>query len=321
MLKSPRLGNLVMSVILMAMLVGIPAMSSTVIAQSDSEDDCVNTYMVLDGDTLSGIAKRFQVDMMELAELNNIEDVRLIRIGDVLCLDGLVQARPADGTDDTPPTPLPATPPTNVTPPAIPAVPPSNSILPEGNPNFSVMIDEVTYSTDADSYYVVQEKDRLYFIALAFGLYEEDLIAFNNLGPEGYVYVGQKLAIPAPSPSYSVPGSVAAISILPRLAAPGNTVTVMGYNYPPEVEVELFLEKSSLNKKSDVLRTVMTDENGQFETTVEIPDMWADDSKVESRTISISGYVVDDETKWGMNFLVNATYTQNTVVVQSASGG
>lgn len=257
--------------------------------------DCVNTYMIVDGDTLSEIAKRFNVNMNELAQLNGIQNPSYIRIGDILCLDGLAEAQPAPGDDGTP-TITPAPP------------PPPIYYPPVGIGQVSVTLGGRTYATDANSYYTVQSGDNLYRIGLAFGVTREQLAAVNGITDQNRVLAGTRLFIPRPTPSFPVPGSIPAISIQPTLAGPGDTVTIMGYNYPANASVDLYLEKPSLNRRSNVLTTVTTDAAGRFTTTVTIPATWPESAPINTRTVSISGRAADN-IHWGMNFFINSAWT------------
>jgi LysM repeat protein len=255
---------------------------------------CVNKYMVVDGDTLSGIARRFRVDMNELAAVNKIQNVRLIKIGDILCLDGLVVAQPQPGTGTGAGTGGPITPPP-VSPPLV------------GGGAMTVTVGGRTYATDAQGYYTVQPGDNLYRITLAFGASMTLTAQINNLASTNFVYVGQRLLIPPATPSQPVPGLIPAISLQPRLAGPGETITVMGYNYRPGATINLYLEKPSLRRQSNVLKTVTADANGRFTTTVVIPATWPDGFAVDTRTVSIAGRTPDG-LYWGMNFFINRAF-------------
>ena len=52
----------------------------------------MNTYTVKSGDTLSGIAKKFNTTVSKLAIINSIENVNLIRVGQVLNISERVEA-------------------------------------------------------------------------------------------------------------------------------------------------------------------------------------------------------------------------------------
>ncbi len=258
--------------------------------------NCVNTYMIVDGDTLSEIAKQFNVDMNELAQLNGIQNPSYIRIGDYLCLDGLVSAQPAPNQTPT------------VTPQPPPITPPIQPIT--GIGQVSVTLGGRTYATDANSYYTVQAQDNLYRIGLAFGVSRAQLAAVNGIQDQNRILAGTRLFIPMPTPSTTVPGSIPAIAIQPRLAGPGDTVTVQGYNYPPGATVNLYLEKPSLNRRSDVILSTTVLADGTFTTPVVVPATWTDGAAIDTRTVSISGRA-DNNIHWGMNFFINSAWTGN----------
>lgn len=304
-------------VTILAVLVGLVAglMPAGPVA-AQGLGDCVNTHVVFDGETLSEIAKTYGVDMNELAALNNIENPSRIFIGDVLCLDGLVEAQPSpDGDDDgtttatpTPTagpvatadpdaTPAPTTPPVIVTPPPV-----------TGNANFEITVAGQTYRTDNQGYYTVQPGDNLYRITLAFGLNQERLMAVNGITTPNHLLIGTRLLIPTSAPDRPAPGTIPGLAIVPRVAGPGDEVTVQGYNYPANSEVEIYFEKQRENRISDVITTVTTDENGTFELELEIIDEWTNGDPVDSRTVSISGYSVDEPEFWAMNFFINTAF-------------
>ncbi len=310
MQKHMRFGIIAIAVILVLTTIQLPTQ-----AQVDS-DDCVNKHLILDGDTLLGIARRYNVNMQELALLNGITNPSYIRIGDILCLDGLVAALPAPGggTGGPSTTPTATDTPTDTPEPAAtvepkdetPTAPPAPPVV--GIGAISVTVGGRTYTTDAQGYYTVQRGDNLYRIALAFGLSIGQLAAVNNIPDTGVVYVGQRLLITPPTPSFPVPGSIPAISIQPRIAGPGDTVSVRGFNYPANTNIDLYLEKPSLNRKSDVLLTVTTDDAGTFAADVEIPAEWPDGWPINTRTVSISGYATGT-VYWGMNFFINSAWS------------
>ncbi len=305
----------------------------------DGSSSCVNTHMVWDGNTLSELARRYNVNMQELAMANGIENPSYIRIGDILCLDGLVAAQqaptddfgtggPTDNTeaastnDQTDRTESTSTDTTTGTDEAtvtdqttsndtasttgvpVAPVPPSEI----AHTSASVTVGGRTYVTDNQGYYTVETGDSLYRIALAFGATQSQIAGLNNIPDVNLIYSGQRLLIPVPTPSRPVPGTIPAISLLSRQAGPGDEVVVQGFNYPANTTVELYLEKTSQNRRSDVLETVTTDANGTFETTVTIPSTWTDDYPVNTRTVSISGRATDG-IYWGMNFFINSSWS------------
>ncbi len=286
-IKRVMLCNLALLLIAVVMGVYMPAN-----AQTDDDVPCINKYIVRDGDTLSKIAQANNVDVNELAVANGIEDPRLIFIGDTLCLDGLVEARPNPDSTSTTQAPPPIVPPTL-----------------EVQRNAEIVIRDVEYTTDENGIYIVRGFDRLYNLSAVFGVYMNELAAVNNITDPSVLYAGQQLIIPMPSYSSPVPGSFPAISLVPRVAGPGYTVTVRGANYPPDTEVEIYAEKFSTGKKSEVLETVTTDESGRFEVEVEIPETWSDGTPLTDRTISIVGRVSEQpNTIFGANFYLNLVW-------------
>lgn len=276
------------------------------IRTASAVEGCTNKHMVWDGDTISGIAAKYRVDPYELAAANGITNPRFIKIGDVLCLDGLVSAQQTPGQ----PVPTQPAPPATggpITPPVTPI--PNTAGTPPliGGGSQSVNLSGRTYATDAAGYYTIQRGDSLFRIGLAFGVTSAQLAAVNAIPNANLIVTGQRILIPAATPSAPVPGSIPAISIQPDLAGPGESVTVRGYNYPPNTTINLYLEKPSLNRKSNILTSVKTDANGAFTTTVVLPSAWPDGFAIDSRTVSISGRTADN-VFWGMNFFINKAW-------------
>ncbi|MBI5929476.1 MAG: LysM peptidoglycan-binding domain-containing protein [Chloroflexi bacterium] len=260
---------------------------------------CINQHQVWDGDTISGIAAKYRVDPYELAAANGITNPRFIKIGDVLCLDGLVSAQPATGQPAQNPPPATGGPIVPVTPPTTPPL--------IGGGAQSVNLSGRTYTTDASGYYTVQHGDSLFRVGLAFGVTAAQLAAVNGIPNANLIVTGQRILVPPATPSAPVPGSIPAVSIQPDLAGPGDTVTVRGYNYPPNATVNLYLEKTSLNRKSNILTSVKTDANGTFTTSIVLPTAWPDGTPINTRTVSISGRSTDN-VFWGMNFFINKAW-------------
>lgn len=312
---------------LAVMMLGIPAASVTT-----AQQNCVNTYTVFDGDTLSGIAQRFNVNMNELAALNNIENPRLIYIGDLLCLDGLVEAQPAPGgtedtaddtgddstddsgddtTDDTTDDAADDTGDEDedgtVVAPAPVGFAPHEQF--QGKELFEITFGGKTYRTDNRGYYTVEPGDNLYRVALAFGVSRDRLIAINGIADPGFIYAGQRLFIPEFT-SVPAPASFPIIQITPGQAGPGDTITVEGFNYPANTEIELYFEKTREFRISDLIETVTTDEDGYFSTELVVIETWTGGDPVNQRTVSVSGYDVNDESNWAMNFFINSAWSQ-----------
>ncbi|MCI0714688.1 MAG: LysM peptidoglycan-binding domain-containing protein [Chloroflexi bacterium] len=320
---------------LAVMMLGIPAASVTT-----AQQNCVNTYTVFDGDTLLNIAQRFNVDMNELAALNNIQNPRLIYIGDVLCLDGLVVAQPAPGgTDDTADdttddtgddttdntgddTTDDTTDDTgdDTTDDTTDDDGDGTVVAPDlvgfalheqfqGKELFEITFGGKTYRTDNRGYYTVEPGDNLYRVALAFGVSSDRLIALNGIADPGFIYAGQRLFIPEFT-SVPAPASFPVIQIIPGQAGPGDTITVEGFNYPANTDIELYFEKTREFRISDLIETVTTDEDGYFSTELVVIDTWTGGDPVNQRTVSVSGYEVNDGPNWAMNFFINSAWGQ-----------
>lgn len=123
------------------------------------------TYIVQPGDTLSGIAQRFDVSMQEIIEANNIVNPNFIYVGQELII-------PSDDGGPPPPSPTGTAPPPDPT-----GTPPP----PGGDCTFT---------------YTVQAGDTLARIALRFNVPIGEIIALNGIANPNFIYVGQQLLIP-----------------------------------------------------------------------------------------------------------------------------
>lgn len=150
----------VMAVLLAALFIGaIPASAH-------------GSYIVRPGDTLFGIAARFNVSISELATINGIYDVNAIYVGQSLLI----------------PDPLPAPgygykPPVSYGPPA-----------PGGYPGGFV-----NYGSNV-TYYVVRPGDTLSSIAAWFRVDPWAILKANYISNPNYIFVGQRLVIPKHGP-------------------------------------------------------------------------------------------------------------------------
>lgn len=301
--------NLLKRVVLLGVAVLLVAGANTYTPSFAQDDvDCINTYVIRDGDTLSQIAQNNNVEQAELAALNGIDDPRVIFIGDTLCLDGLVVAQPAPGNGGEAPE-SGETPDNGATP---PPAQPQPVVVPaelEVQANAEIMIRDVEYTTDENGIYIVRGFDRLYNLSYVFGVELTELAAVNNISDRSVIFAGQQLIIPAPSFSAPVPGTAGAVSLVPRVAGPGDIVTVRGANFAPDTDVTVYAEKFSSADQSEALAEVTTDEEGRFEVEIEIPETWEDDRPIDFRTVSIVARVDDRPTiAFGANFYLNLVW-------------
>ena len=289
-------------------------------ATAQEGEGCVNKHMIYDGDTLLNIAQRYNVDANELAALNEIENPRLIYIGDIMCLDGLVEAQPSTepqpdpieiaGDDDDDDDGL------------VDAGlgfwagGPGYGYSPsyyEPNADFSIEVAGRTYTTDNLGYYTIQPGDNLYRISLAFGVNMDFLAAINGIDSKNAIFHGYRLFIPAPvSWPATVPGyyGFPEVAVVPGQAGPGDTVTFVGYNYPPNANVEIYFEKASQNRISDLIAETTTDDDGYFEIDVVVISEWTNGDPLNQRTVSLSAYVTDEGYTdfWAMNYFINTAF-------------
>lgn len=168
-----------------------------------------NEYIVQSGDTLLAIAKRFQVELVQLMNLNEISDARKLRVGQRLQI---------------PTATVPATP-------SLPVTEPSQ-------PNPPMLQIEPIVSGGA--IYVVRSGDTLSAIALRFNVTVASLVAANALANPNVIRPGQRLTIPKPSMVLRVAEATAMANV------GGAAAGVLGVGDPntPNVsqqEIETFL--------------------------------------------------------------------------------
>jgi LysM repeat protein len=135
-------------------------------------------YLVLPGDTLSAIAKRFGVELVRLMNDNHISDARTLRAGQHLHIPG---------NQGVPP-PMPDQPPTTPPQPTTPQTPTLPPTAPVGT----------------GSIYIVHSGDTLSAIAKRFNSTVAAIVAANNLANADMIRPGQQLIIPKPSLVLSV---------------------------------------------------------------------------------------------------------------------
>lgn len=85
-----------------------PPTFTPVVTQTDSDGQPVVTYTVVAGDTLYGIAARFNTTIQTLAQINNIVNPNLIYPGQVLRVPGEDGVTPVPPPTQVPPTPGPS---------------------------------------------------------------------------------------------------------------------------------------------------------------------------------------------------------------------
>lgn len=129
-----------------------------------NNSNTVKTYTVKSGDTLSGIANQFGMNYVQLAQINHIQNVNRIYVGQTLQL----QAQ-ANNATVSQPTHNNTT--TNVKPAPTPAPATNNAA------------------------YTVKSGDTLSGIASRFGVSYEQLAQLNNIANPNRIYVGQVLRV------------------------------------------------------------------------------------------------------------------------------
>jgi putative chitinase len=136
-----------------------------------------NTYVVQPGDTMFGIANRFNTTVAALAQLNGIVNPNIIRVGQRLIV-------PVPGGNQPPP---PAPPPPTSSGPTPILVTPT-----QGAP----VATAVPPTAAPAQIYTVQPGDNLYRISLRFGVSMRALAQANGIVDANRIFVGQRLTIP-----------------------------------------------------------------------------------------------------------------------------
>ncbi len=150
------------------------------------------------GDTLSGIAHRFQTKVAVLRELNKL-DGDLIKVGQKLVVAGRAPA--ADETPAAPADPAALPAPTESAAPAPAELPPALPV--ETAPAAAAVPPEAPVAgpeagapaVGQEIIHVVQPNEDLEYIARLYVVSVNDIVKLNNL-PEAKVQVGQRLRIP-----------------------------------------------------------------------------------------------------------------------------
>lgn len=165
-------------------------------------------YTIQNGDMLSKVAKKYGVTTRQLAELNGLQDVNRVRVGQKIKVPALpasaaaveTPAAPAPAVPEVPATPEPAgavelspTPvvpsPTDLTPaPAAPAIP---------EPTSAPLAPAITPVAGLElAPYVVRDGDTLQTIANAFDTTPEMILKINQLTGASDLRTGQTIQIP-----------------------------------------------------------------------------------------------------------------------------
>ena len=161
----------------------------------------VSTYIVVRGDSLSGIASRFATTTRNLMSLNGITNANLIRVGQVIKLS--TDAAPAAPASPAPATPAPAAPA-----PEAPTAP----------------------APAAPSSYVVVAGDTLSGIAARFGTTTRNLMSLNGISDANRIRVGQLLTIVGQAaPAVPAPENPAPATPAPATPADPNASGATSY--------------------------------------------------------------------------------------------
>jgi murein DD-endopeptidase MepM/ murein hydrolase activator NlpD len=149
-------------------------------------------YVVQAGDTLFAIALRFGLAASDIAAANNLSNPNLIFVGQRLVIPG-----------------------------------------PKPTAEPAIVTDEEEKGTDenatAPQVYVVRRGETLFAIATRFGLTVTDLALANGIRDPNYIYIGQRLVIPAPGSSTeeaTYPAPFAAVELSPEPVVQGQTLAV-----------------------------------------------------------------------------------------------
>lgn len=130
-----------------------------------NNSNTVKTYTVKSGDTLSGIANQFGMNYVQLAQINHIQNVNRIYVGQTLRL----QAQTNNATVSQPVN-------NNTT---------TNNVKPAPTPA----------PATNNAAYTVKSGDTLSGIASCFGVSYEQLAQLNNIANPNRIYVGQVLRV------------------------------------------------------------------------------------------------------------------------------
>ena len=285
-------------VLLIIALMGTLGIST---ASAQAPAGCVNVITVWDGDTLYSIARERNFSVFELAAVNNIPATTQLRIGDRLCIDGLQVAQEPPLTGGGSPSPGSGSPP--------PAQPTtsfnfirSQGPLPAGWNTVNVALGNTLFS-----------------ISRAINVPVQQLVSVNNITNVNRIFVGETLMYPPANPNTGgntggntnvpvyrpAPGTIPSIG-LPGQARAGDSIGVMGSNYPGNTQVDIYFVSPALNLSTGVVQTVTTQPNGTFNELITVPNAFSNGAPLNQLpTVSVSGYARTGG-YWAMNYFVVA---------------
>jgi LysM repeat protein len=160
-------------------------------------------YVVVRGDTVSGLAARFQSRVEAIIVLNQLPPTGLIIVG-----QNLIIPVPTPGQATVVPTGVPTLPPVGVTPPVL--------VAPLNGP-----------TTNGIGTYIMQPGDTLEAVAQRYRVSVAELSRLNGIVNPRTLVIGQVLAVPGPG--NNPPGGTRAPTIIPT--QPGGGVVIGGVRY------------------------------------------------------------------------------------------
>ncbi|SDB85560.1 LysM domain-containing protein [Acinetobacter marinus] len=154
-------------------------------AKSNSSSKRPSTYQVQSGDTLIGVADKFDLYVKDLAAMNDIETNAMLYRGQVLKLDGDASISSGSSSNS--------------------ASSSSSSTSKATDKAKAEPEDKVTsrYQGATDSY-TVRSGESLTALANRYGISNTDLAGLNNISSRASLRVGQKLKVPKMTQSYQV---------------------------------------------------------------------------------------------------------------------
>lgn len=177
----------------------------------------VRVHIVRAGETLSGIAQRYRVDLRELANYNGITNLNQIRVGQRLRIPpaSLPPTRVRPATTEPRLVPLTSSTLVPFARPTSTPVPRSHSVAP------------TSPARSGEVSYIVYAGDSLTGIGARFGISASAIMERNRL-PSSRIYVGQRLIIPVNSQAVIVPPPT------PTVEFQTNLPVVTNHEAPPE---------------------------------------------------------------------------------------